>query len=218
MGLAGPGARPHDGQNRDPAGIGALPLLIGMILIIMLLDIIMPDISYLVEERKNLLGIVLTHAHEDHFGAIMDLWPKLKCPIYATQFSAALFAAKCASERNPPKIPGMSSSLVDLSKLSETSPNFVQEAGAAGQAAVGALPGAPGCAQFGQQLAPGQHVECLVGSPHFHIARTIHLKKNIGVHSLKDRVKHLVHKKTFTALYALLKHVTFDKLLNRGFS
>jgi len=48
---------------------------------------------------------VLTHAHEDHFGAIIDLWPRLKCPIYATQFSAALFAAKCASERNPPKIP-----------------------------------------------------------------------------------------------------------------
>jgi len=44
-------------------------------------------------------------AHEDHFGAIVDLWPKLKCPIYATKFSAALFEAKCASERNPPKIP-----------------------------------------------------------------------------------------------------------------
>ena len=48
---------------------------------------------------------MLTHAHEDHFGAIIDLWPRLKCPIYATQFSAALFEAKCASERNPPKIP-----------------------------------------------------------------------------------------------------------------
>jgi len=40
------------------------------------------------------------------FGAIVDLWPKLKCPIYATKFSAALFEAKCASERNPPKISG----------------------------------------------------------------------------------------------------------------
>ena len=69
------------------------------------IDLIMPDIRFLEKERKNLVGLVLTHAHEDHFGAIMDLWPKLKCPIYATQFSAALFAAKCASERNPPKIP-----------------------------------------------------------------------------------------------------------------
>ena len=69
------------------------------------IDTIMPDISFLVQERKNLVGLVLTHAHEDHFGAIIDLWPRLKCPIYATKFSAALFEAKCAAERNPPKIP-----------------------------------------------------------------------------------------------------------------
>jgi ribonuclease J len=69
------------------------------------IDLIMPDISFLEKERKNLMGLVLTHAHEDHFGAIIDLWPKLKCPIYATKFSAALFEAKCAAERNAPKIP-----------------------------------------------------------------------------------------------------------------
>ena len=69
------------------------------------IDLIMPDIRFLEKERKNLMGLVLTHAHEDHFGAIIDLWPKLQCPIYATKFSAALFEAKCASERNPPKIP-----------------------------------------------------------------------------------------------------------------
>lgn len=69
------------------------------------IDLVMPDVRFLEKEKKNLVGLVLTHAHEDHFGAIIDLWPKLKCPIYATQFSAALFEAKCASERNPPKIP-----------------------------------------------------------------------------------------------------------------
>jgi hypothetical protein len=69
------------------------------------IDLIMPDVSFLEKERKNLMGLVLTHAHEDHFGAIIDLWPKLKCPIYATRFSAALFEAKCAAERNAPKIP-----------------------------------------------------------------------------------------------------------------
>jgi ribonuclease J len=69
------------------------------------IDVIMPDIRFLAKERKNLVGLVLTHAHEDHFGAIIDLWPQLRCPIYATRFSAALFEAKCASERNPPKIP-----------------------------------------------------------------------------------------------------------------
>ena len=69
------------------------------------IDLIMPDIRFLEKERKNLMGLVLTHAHEDHFGAIIDLWPKLQCPIYATKFSAALFEAKCAAERNAPKIP-----------------------------------------------------------------------------------------------------------------
>jgi ribonuclease J len=69
------------------------------------IDLIMPDISFLEKERNNLMGLVLTHAHEDHFGAIIDLWPKLKCPIYATRFSAALFEAKCAAERNAPEIP-----------------------------------------------------------------------------------------------------------------
>src|ERR1700756_4373373 len=69
------------------------------------IDLIMPDIRFLEKERNNLMGLVLTHAHEDHFGAIIDLWPKLQCPVYATKFSAALFEAKCAAERNPPKIP-----------------------------------------------------------------------------------------------------------------
>lgn len=69
------------------------------------IDLVLPDIRFLIKERKNLVGLVLTHAHEDHFGAIIDLWPKLECPIYATAFSAALFEAKCQSERNPPKIP-----------------------------------------------------------------------------------------------------------------
>jgi ribonuclease J len=69
------------------------------------IDLIMPNISFLEKERKNLVGLVLTHAHEDHFGAIIDLWPKLRCPVYATKFSAALFEAKCEAERDPPKIP-----------------------------------------------------------------------------------------------------------------
>src|SRR5262249_49649237 len=58
------------------------------------IDLIMPDIAFLMEERRNLAGLVLTHAHEDHFGALLDLWPKLRCPVYATPFTAALFEAK----------------------------------------------------------------------------------------------------------------------------
>ena len=69
------------------------------------IDLILPDIRYLVEERRNLAGIVLTHAHEDHFGALLDLWPKLKVPVYATPFTAALFAAKRLGEPGAPDIP-----------------------------------------------------------------------------------------------------------------
>jgi ribonuclease J len=67
-------------------------------------DLILPDVRYLVEERKNLAGIVLTHAHEDHFGALLDLWPRLKVPVYATPFTAALLEAKRLGEPGAPEI------------------------------------------------------------------------------------------------------------------
>ena len=69
------------------------------------IDLIMPDIRYLVAERRNLLGLVLTHAHEDHFGALLDLWPRLRVPVYATPFTAALLEAKRQSEPGAPEIP-----------------------------------------------------------------------------------------------------------------
>jgi ribonuclease J len=69
------------------------------------IDLIMPDIRFLIEERRNFLGLVLTHAHEDHFGAVLDLWPRLKLPVYATPFTAALLEAKRQSEPGAPEIP-----------------------------------------------------------------------------------------------------------------
>jgi len=68
------------------------------------IDLIFPDIRFLEEERRNLAGIVLTHAHEDHFGALIDLWPRLRVPVYATPFTAALLEAKRAGEPNAPQI------------------------------------------------------------------------------------------------------------------
>ncbi|HXR94955.1 MAG TPA: ribonuclease J [Rhizomicrobium sp.] len=59
-------------------------------------DLILPDIRYLAERREDVLGIVATHAHEDHIGAIALVWPMLKCPIYATPFTARLIEGKLA--------------------------------------------------------------------------------------------------------------------------
>jgi len=68
-------------------------------------DLILPDIRFLTSERRNLKAIVLTHAHEDHFGALLDLWPSLKVPVYATPFTAALFEAKRLAEPGAPEVP-----------------------------------------------------------------------------------------------------------------
>ncbi|MET0640322.1 MAG: ribonuclease J, partial [Hyphomicrobium sp.] len=57
-------------------------------------DVVLPDLRFIVAERKNLLGLVLTHAHEDHVGAVIDLWPSLECPIFATPFTAGMLKAK----------------------------------------------------------------------------------------------------------------------------
>ncbi len=60
------------------------------------IDIIMPDPAFIVDRRQDLAGLVLTHAHEDHIGAVPYLWPKLRCPIYATPFTAAVLRRKLA--------------------------------------------------------------------------------------------------------------------------
>ena len=58
------------------------------------IDLIYPDPGFIVDKKDDLLGIILTHAHEDHIGAIAHLWPKLKCKIFATPFTAILIKEK----------------------------------------------------------------------------------------------------------------------------
>jgi ribonuclease J len=58
------------------------------------LEVVMPDPAFIVERRDRLLGIVATHAHEDHIGAIPYLWAQLRCPVWATPFTASLLRAK----------------------------------------------------------------------------------------------------------------------------
>ncbi len=57
-------------------------------------DIIYPDPGFIIDKKDDLLGIILTHAHEDHIGAIAHVWPKLKCNIYATPFTSVLITEK----------------------------------------------------------------------------------------------------------------------------
>ncbi|HEX9168316.1 MAG TPA: ribonuclease J [Roseiarcus sp.] len=68
-------------------------------------DLIMPDLSFVEKAKKNLVGIVITHAHEDHIGALAELWPDLGAPVYMTRFAAGLAEARRLGEPGAPKIP-----------------------------------------------------------------------------------------------------------------
>jgi ribonuclease J len=57
-------------------------------------EVMMPDPAFIAERRDRLVGLVITHAHEDHIGAVAHLWPSLKCPVYATPFAAAVLRRK----------------------------------------------------------------------------------------------------------------------------
>ena len=59
-----------------------------------MIDVVMPDPAWIEERADDLVGIVLTHAHEDHLGAVHYLWQKLRCPVYASPFAAALLKGK----------------------------------------------------------------------------------------------------------------------------
>jgi ribonuclease J len=69
------------------------------------IDLILPDIGFIERAKRDLVGIVITHAHEDHIGALIDLWPRLEAPVYATRFAAGLLEARRLSEAGAPDIP-----------------------------------------------------------------------------------------------------------------
>lgn len=68
------------------------------------IEVVVPDISFIIKHKENLLGLVITHAHEDHLGGVPYLWRDLECPIYATPFTAAFLKHKM-SEMGPGKKP-----------------------------------------------------------------------------------------------------------------
>ncbi|AYD00679.1 ribonuclease J [Neorhizobium sp. NCHU2750] len=68
-------------------------------------DLVLPDIRFLASQRNNLKGMIITHAHEDHYGALNDLWPGLNVPVYASPFTAGMMEAKRKYEGNRAEIP-----------------------------------------------------------------------------------------------------------------
>lgn len=68
------------------------------------IDLMFPDLTFIEERKKDLLGIFITHAHEDHIGAISELWPRLKAPVYATRFAKNLLETRRLSEPGAPKV------------------------------------------------------------------------------------------------------------------
>lgn len=68
------------------------------------IDIVVPDTSFIEKMRGDLVGICITHAHEDHIGAVADLWTRLRAPVFATRFAAGLLETKKLSEPGAPKV------------------------------------------------------------------------------------------------------------------
>ena len=63
------------------------------------IDLIYPDPGFIIDKKEDLLGIILTHAHEDHIGAIAHIWPQIKCKMFSTPFTAALIREKFKEKR-----------------------------------------------------------------------------------------------------------------------
>lgn len=59
-------------------------------------DVILPDVRFLETQKSQIAGLVITHAHEDHIGAVLELWPRLQCPVYVTPFTAGMLKSKMA--------------------------------------------------------------------------------------------------------------------------
>ncbi len=68
-------------------------------------DLVLPDLKFLEAEKKNLLAIIISHAHEDHIGALVQLWPSLRAPVYCTPFAAGLIETRKLHEPGAPKVP-----------------------------------------------------------------------------------------------------------------
>ncbi len=84
-------------------------------------DLVFPDLSFVEKIGRDLVGLVITHAHEDHIGALGALWPRLRCKVYATPFAAGLLEMRRLSEPGAPQVDIVevrAGSIVDLAPFS----------------------------------------------------------------------------------------------------
>ena len=86
-------------------------------------EVIMPDPKFAAQRRDSLEGIVITHAHEDHLGAVVHLWKQMRCPVYATPFAAAVLRAKLVEAKLDNDVPLI---VVDREALLELGPFSMQ--------------------------------------------------------------------------------------------
>lgn len=68
-------------------------------------SVVAPDPTFIAAQKERLSGLVITHAHEDHVGAVAHLWPRLQCPVYTTAFTAEVLRRKLAQEGLVDKVP-----------------------------------------------------------------------------------------------------------------
>ncbi|CAH2604837.1 Ribonuclease J [Rhodovastum atsumiense] len=68
-------------------------------------DIMLPDPAFIAERRDRLVGLVLTHAHEDHLGGVAHLWRSLRCPVFATPFAASVLRRKLGEAQLISEVP-----------------------------------------------------------------------------------------------------------------
>ena len=68
-------------------------------------EILVPDPTFIVERRDQLAGLVITHAHEDHIGAVAHVWPLLQCPVYVTPFAGSVLRRKLGEARLLNEVP-----------------------------------------------------------------------------------------------------------------
>lgn len=86
------------------------------------IDILLPDISFLTKHKDNILGLIITHAHEDHFGAVPYIWDALGCDIYTTEFAATILKEKFKNNNPSIKLKDIPIKIVESGKKYDLAP------------------------------------------------------------------------------------------------